>query len=208
MKPLYSILSIGMILSLSSCVQPGKKTDEGQIRGREYTSKEIGWTMTIPEGWNAIDLENTQESAQRGKKVIEKSINMEIDDSRVKNLISFQKNELSIFQSSSEPFKLEYEGEWEVNSNAMKVLLYNAYENRGRTDSSATTIEKIDGLDFHVYSFTLYSPKGDAIMTQIIYRRLINGLSLNVSINYINENEKDKNEMLKAFRASRFTQRS
>jgi len=204
MNGLFFTLFIGITLSISSCGQTAKKIGEGEIRENEYTSKEIGWTIEIPQDWEVTDLEKAEKSAKRGEKAIEETIDAKVDYSGLKHLIRYQFN---IFQSTSEPFKLEYEGEWEENDGLLKTILYETYKNQGiKTDSSATTIEKIDGLDFRTYSFTIYSPKGEVILKQIIYGRFINGFSFGANINY--NNEKDKNEMLKAFRKSRFTHRN
>ena len=206
MKKIFFTLTIGTTLAISSCTETTKKTDEGEIHEQEYISRELGWIMEIPKGWEVSDLEKTKESNERGAKALEETLDMEVDDSAVKNLITFQKNPFNIFHSSSEPFKLEYEGEWEENDSLLKIIVYDTYKNQGiKADSSATTIEKIDGLDFRTYSFTIYSPKGDLIMKQIIYSRLIDGFSFTVSVNY--NNEKDKGEMLQAFRKSKFNKR-
>ena len=97
MKSLFLILTAGIALYLSSCSQPVKKTGEGQIQGQEYTSKEIGWTITIPKGWDITDVEKANESTKRGVKAIEETINAKVDYSGYKNLISFQKNPFNIF---------------------------------------------------------------------------------------------------------------
>lgn len=206
MKKLFFFLTIGAALFLSSCGPEAKKTDEGEIREQEFTSKELGWSMEIPEGWEIIDLKKTKESSERGSKAIEESTDTEVDYSNVRNLITFQKNDFNIFQSSSEPFKLEYEGEWEENTSDLKELIYETYKNRGmKADSTATTIEKIDGLEFYKYSFIIYGPKGETILNQLIYSRLINGFAFSANINY--NNEKDKNEMLSVFKKSKFNKR-
>ena len=36
--------------------------------------------------------------------------------------------------------------------------------------------EKIDGIDFQMFTITLYSPNGEVILNQIYYSSLINGL--------------------------------
>jgi hypothetical protein len=127
----------------------------------------------------------------------------EIDYSGLKNLISLQKDLFNIFQSTSEPFKVEYEGEWEENSAALKEIIYLTYLDQGiKADSSATTTEVIDGLEFQKYSFTIYSPNGKLILGQIMYSRLINGFDFGVNINY--NNDKYRDELLMAFRNSKF----
>lgn len=203
-KIIFTIIT-GISLSLTSCgqVDPNKNIDEGKIEDNIYTSQEIGWTLEIPKGWTVIDKAITKETNEKGLKAIEETIDEKVDYSSLKNLISFQKNKFNIFQSSSEPFKLEYEGEWEENNANLKDIIFSTYENQGiKVDSSATKIVTIDGLDFQSYSFTIFSPKGDVILRQIMFSRLINGFDFGVNINF--NNEKDKNELLKVFMNSKF----
>jgi len=203
-KILFTVIA-GISLSLTSCgqVDPNKNIDEGKVEGSFYTSQEIGWTIEIPEGWTVVDMEKTKETEEKARKAVEETMDGEIDLSAFKKLISFQKDQFNCLQSSSEPFKLEYEGEWEENNAALKEIIYTTFLNQGvKSDSSATTIEKIDGLEFQKYSFTIYSPKGEVILKQIMFSRLINGFDFCVNINYTND--KDRDELLKVFRNSKF----
>lgn len=129
-----------------------------------------------------------------------------VDFTGLKNLLSLQKDKFNVFQSTSEPFDVEYEGQWEETNAAVKSIIYSTYEDQGiKADSSITTIEKIDGLDFYKYSFTIYSPDGEIILNQIMYGRLINGFDFGVNINY--NNNKDRDELLKVFKNSKFKRR-
>jgi hypothetical protein len=203
-KILFTIvLSISLALATRGQVDPNKNIDEGKIEGNTYTSNEIGWKMEIPKGWAVIEKEKTKENNEKGLKALQETMDAEIDYSGLKNLISLQKDLFNIFQSTSEPFKVEYEGEWEENSAALKEIIYLTYLDQGiKADSSATTTEVIDGLEFQKYSFTIYSPKGKFILSQIMYSRLINGFDFGVNINY--NNDKYRDELLMAFRNSKF----
>jgi hypothetical protein len=197
------VLSISLALASSGQVDPNKNIDEGKIEGNTYTSNEIGWKMEIPTGWAVVEKEKTKENNEKGLKALQETMDAEIDYSGLKNLISIQKDLFNIFQSTSEPFKVEYEGEWEENSAALKEIIYLTYLDQGiKADSSATTTEVIDGLEFQKYSFTIYSPKGKFILGQIMYSRLINGFDFGVNINY--NNDKYRDELLMAFRNSKF----
>lgn len=205
MNRIFYTLTIGAIITLTSCrqIDPNKNVDEGQVQGNLYTSNEIGWTIEIPKGWTIVDKEMTKEQTEKGVKAIEETLDGDIDFSRLKNLISFKKNLFNIFQSTSEPFELQYEGEWEENNTKLKKILYLTYQNQGiEADSTSTEIENIDGLEFQKYVFTIYSPKGEAILRQMMYSRLINGLDFGVAIIY--NNDKDRDELLKVFRNSKF----
>lgn len=205
MKKTLLIIVLGLTASWTSIgqVDPNKNIDEGKVEGNIYTSQEIGWTIEIPTGWTVMEKAKMKEMNEKGQKALEETIEGTIDYSGLKNLIAFQKNAFNIFQSSSEPFELEYEGEWEENNAAVKDLIYEAYLNQGiKVDSTATKIETIDGLDFHTYTFTIYDPKGNVILKQRMFSRLINGFDFGVNINY--NNFRDGTELLNLFRKSKF----
>ncbi|TRX62167.1 hypothetical protein FNH22_02270 [Fulvivirga sp. M361] len=190
---------------VASCGQGGQSAqiDEGQVEGAVYSSEEIGWTMEIPKGWDVIAKDKLEAITERGMDAVEEAMDEEFDYSGLKYLISFQKNQFNIFQSTSEPFKLEYEGEWEDNNAALKEIIYATFVDQGiSADSTSTTVEIIDGLEFQTYSFTIYGPNGDVILNQIMYSRFINGFDFGVNLNY--NNEKDKEEMMAVWKNSKF----
>ena len=199
------ILGLIVILLLGSCgsSDPNQNVDEGTIENRTYSSEEVGWRIEIPNGWEITEKAKTEAINEQGAEALEEYIEDGIDVSEMKNLIGFQKDQFNSFLSTTEPFELEYEGEWEENNQALKLLIYSVYEQQGLiVDSSITTTETIDGLDFRTYDFTLYTPDGEVLMKQIMYSRLINGLDFGVNINY--NNRGDRVEMLEAFRNSSF----
>ena len=205
MRQIIFTLITGIAVLFASCghVDPNRNIDEGKVEGNIYTSQEIGWTIEIPEGWTVIDKEKIKKTREKGLEAIEETMGEKVNYSGLKNLISFQKDQFNIFQSSSEPFDVGYEGQWEENNAALKEVLYTTYLNQGiKSDSSATTIEKIDGLEFKRYSFTIYSPQGEVILKQILFSRLINGFDFGVNINY--NNDEDRDELLRVFRNSKF----
>lgn len=193
------------ILALTSCKpsDPNKSVEEGKVEGNLYTSEEIGWTMEIPQGWKVIDKEKSEEFQEQGKKALENNTDATVDLNGLKMLISFQKDQFNIFQSTSEPFNQEYEGQWEENNAATKAIIYATYVNMGiQADSTATKTISIDGLDFQSYTFAIRAPEGNVIMTQTMFTRYINGFGFGANINY--NNEKDRDEMFKAFLNSKF----
>ena len=203
MKNILNLVITLTILALLSCGQtdPNKQIDEGNVKGETYISQEIGWTIQIPNGWNVISKDKLEANVDKGRKIIEE-VAGEFDSSGLKHLISFQKNKFNIFQSTSEPFKLEYEGEWEDSNEGVKVLLYDAYTNQGikiDTSSSYTTIDEVDFIVFHII---IYSPKGEVILYQDVYGSYINGFDFGVNLNY--NNDKDKEVLMTVWKNSKF----
>jgi len=205
MHTLYRVLLCTCLLTIPSCgkIDPNKQIDEGKVENNTYSSAEIGWTIKIPAHWEVISRAQNQQQQEVGAAVMEDAVGGEIDLTGFKNLIGFQKNKFNIFQSTSQPFVSEYEGEWEDTNAALKKMMYRAFQQQQiKIDSTATEIVQLDGLDFYTYQFRLFSPKGEVILTQLIYSRLMNGFDFGVTINY--NNEADKNEMMTAWLNSKF----
>ncbi|MBJ2176338.1 hypothetical protein JBL43_18950 [Aureibaculum sp. A20] len=201
----YTKALLIIILLITSCkkVNSNEAVDEGSVNSNVYNSKEIGWTITIPNDWKVTTKQQSQSHTNKGKEILENQIGDNINISGLKNLIGFQKNPFNSFQSTSEPFEIEYPGEWKENNILLKKLMYDTYTDQDmKTDTSATTVVNIDGLDFQTYEFIIYGPDGEEIIKQQMYNRLINGFDFGVNINY--NNEADKKEMLDAWVNSKF----
>ncbi|WP_166963874.1 hypothetical protein [Yeosuana marina] len=197
------ILTILTLIFLTSCrTDPNKQVDEGTVKENIYHSKEIGWTIEIPEGWNVTQREETQERQDRGLKAINEAIGIDYDASGLKQLISFQKDRFHVLQSSSEKFEPEYDGEYEENKELVKEMLYELYASRGIKVDTISSKEKIDNLEFNLFHITVYGPKDNIILHQDLYFRYINGLDFGVNLNYIKE--KEKIELMRVWKNSKF----
>ena len=186
-----------IIFSFVSCkhVDPNKEVDEGEVKGVTYTSKEIGWTMELPRGWEITTKEQLDQNTKKGMELV-KEVAGEIDYSSLKHLISFQKNKFNVFQSTSERYKLSYEGEYEENNQLLKEVIYNTYTGQGIKVDTSSSIKEIDGLDFFTFHIIMYDPKGNIILYQDMYNRHVNGFDFGVNLTYNNETEKKTMEDL------------
>ena len=196
---------MAVISLLISCkeIDPNKQIDEGTIRNQLYFSEEIGWTIEIPENWKVISREQSEAYQEIGLDAMEETVDVEIDVTGLKNLIGFQKNRFNLFQSTSEPYKETYEGEWVEDNATLKKVIYQTYVDQGiKVDSTITKVISIDSLDFHYYELTIYGPDGKELLNQLMISRLINGFDFGVNINY--NNQTDKGVMLNAWRNSKF----
>lgn len=197
-----NIIALTLIVLVSCKTDPNKQVDEGQIKDGRYHSEEIGWTMEIPKGWNVTQRKVSEERTQKGVDAINETTGIDYDASESKQLINFQKDRFHIFQSTSEPFKLKYDGDWEEINEGLKQLLYETYTSRGIKIDTSSSKEKIDNLDFEVFHITMYGPNGKIILYQDMYSKYINGYDFGVNLNYINS--KEKNEMMSVWKNSKF----
>ncbi len=197
------ILIILTFIFLASCkTDPNKQVDEGTVKENIYHSKEIGWTMEIPKGWNITQREVAQEREDKGLKAINEANGIDYDASGLKQLISFQKDRFHIFSSTSEKFELEYDGEYEENKELVKEILYDTYASNGIKVDTISSKEKIDNLEFDLFHITVYGPKGDIILYQDLYCRYKNGFDFGVNLNYLND--KEKTELMRVWKNSKF----
>jgi hypothetical protein len=197
------ILTILTFVLLTSCkTDPNKQVDEGTVNDNMYHSKEIGWTIEIPKGWNVTEREVTKKMEDNGLKAITEVNDIDFDISTLKQLISFKKDRYHVFLSTSEKYELEYDGEYAENKKLVKEILYNTYASKGIKFDTISSKEKIDNLEFDLFRITHYDQKGEVMLYQEFYCRYINGLDFGVNLNYIND--KEKNELMRVWKNSKF----
>ncbi len=199
---IYILTIISLVLFISCKNDPNKQIDEGKVTENIYYSEEIGWTIEIPKGWDVTKRDESQKREDTGLKLINEANGIDYDASGLKQLISFQKDRFHIFQSTSETFELEYDGEYEENKVLVKELLYNTYASNGIKVDTISSTEKIDNLVFDLFKITVYDPKGKILLYQDMYSTFRNGVDFGVNLNYINE--KEKMELMRVWKNSKF----
>jgi len=180
-------------------LDPNKQVDEGSVKGEVYNSPDIGWTITIPTGWTVVSRDQTDANDKKGSEAMKKAYKGEINMSKLKHLISFQKDKFNVFMSTYEPFKDGAEA-YEQNCLAVNNLIYETYTQQGIKSDTSSGKELIHGHYFRTFYATLYAPGGQAVLRQILYSRLINEKDFTVTLNY--NNEKDKEAMMDAWKNS------
>ena len=195
-----------LIFTIQSCglLDSNEKVDEGKVEGEYYISSEIGWTIKIPSGWKIVSKNKMDKNQEKGVKSISETINVEIDDSELNHLISFMKNKGNVFQSTSEPFVSEYDGQYHETIQFMYQVLSESYRNQGIKIQTSTSFTRIDGLKFDIFKIAMYEADGKIYFNQEIYTRLINGYLFSVTLSY--NNSKDKFTMMNAWTNSKFNQ--
>ena len=206
MKINYILILISLVILFVSCEKKNsnKIQKSNVIENQTYTNDKIGWTMKIPVDWEVIEEKKSFERDLDGLKLIESTTGDKYETSEWNNMLAFKKNEQNLFSSTAEKFDTIIHGSWKESNSKLKKIIYNTYLKQGLdADSSITKTEIIDKLRFEYYSFTFYDADKKVILNQICYSNLINGYDLGVNINY--DNERDKEEILRKWRNSKFT---
>lgn len=200
---LFPILLLTLAIACKSEPKdPNKQIDEGTVTGETYTSAELGWTIEIPKGYTVTSKDLVQAQQEKGLKMIEKGAGAQVNTDSLKQLISFTKDKLNNFGSTSQPVHESYPGEYQENSKQLSTIIYQAFASQGIKADTSTGKETIMGLEFNAIYTKIYSRTGDVILNQIMMSRLHKGYDFGININY--NNEEDKEILLKAFRNSKF----
>lgn len=205
MRIKYALLvSCLCFIAISSCKpkDPNKQIDEGKIAGEAYKSDEIGWTMLIPKGWTITSRDQMEANEEKGLKAIEKSTGTAISTKGLKHLIAFQKDKFNSFGTTSQPVKEESDDEYQASVQELYKIIYNTFSQQGIKVDTSSRVETIGGKQFFVFYDRLYSSKGEVILNQLLYSRIINGYDFAVNINY--NSDENKEVLLKAFKSSTF----
>lgn len=199
MKTKFLSLLLCLII-LVACNSSAPK--EEKQRTAHYTSKELGWTIEIPTGYRLISKAKIQVNDQKGKEAIDEVYDGNVNTDSLKHLVSFQKNQLNIFDSTIEPYVEKQVGEYEANNQAIKKLLFDTYRNQKIKIDTLSGKETIQGYRFNAFYIKVYGPSGAVLMHQVMYSTLLKGYDFGVNINY--NNEEDKKVLMDVFKNSKF----
>lgn len=178
------------------------KTKEEEQKLEEYTNAKIGWTITVPKGYQVLSKGRIEANEQRGRVAIGATVKDTAQIEGLQHLINFQKNQFNLFSATIEPFKLSKASDYEQNNQLVKKLVYEAYTNQHIKIDTSSGKEVFGKRSFHAFYIKIYGPNGFVIMNQHTYSALINGYDFGVNINY--NNEVDKKTLLDAFKSSSF----
>jgi hypothetical protein len=199
------VVSLWLLIALTACGQfdPNDSVDEGVIKENTYISREIGWTINIPDGWAVVPKDKRVDTDKQGLEFIKNATDVNLQITELKHLISFKKNRFNVFLSTIEPFGSNDIVEWQENNKALRELILATYNKQG-LKASATDIstETIDGLEFQRYEITIHGPDDNILLSQLSYSRLIKGLDFGISISF--NNPTDKKTMLNSWLNSQF----
>ncbi|MFK7756539.1 MAG: hypothetical protein AB8B53_06360 [Flavobacteriales bacterium] len=188
------ICIIWLFILLSSCSNEVERVEKGYVHSNEV----IGWTIVVPSDWTLTKMEQ-EESSNDSTNVSKQSNSENLDN----YLFSFEKDEFNMFQSSVEPFKEDYNGEWIQNVKGVKQLLCDVYSKEGiKMDTTATISTQLVGKEFLSYETRLYANDGTLKLSQIFYSTLQNNHDFTICLNYNSPDYRE--ELIDILSRSRF----
>lgn len=179
----------------------------GNVQAQEkkvLTFKELGWTITIPDGYAVLDSAKQAATNQKGEKILEKSTGLEIDASATRTLVSINNGPLSYLSATITPYDESEDGDYNEVSQQVNDILYQSMSEqvKGAPVDSATTEVVYGSLSFR--KFTLKIKLNDQLtMVMVMLSRLHKGFDFGIS--YIYTDEKGRLALEGMLQKSEFT---
>ena len=169
-----------------------------------YHVDEIGWTTTIPDGWEIVTQQEMGKLKKKGADAIEEAFETEIDYSDVQDLLSVKKDKINSFMSNMQKMNDTRDGNFDERVKTMYDAIRYSYQSKNVQMEEAVGAIRIDGIMFDRLEIKILSPdKNKTILNQEIFIALINGYDVTMIINY--NNEKDKDDLLEMVIGSKFS---
>ncbi|MFC4818493.1 MULTISPECIES: hypothetical protein [unclassified Flavobacterium] len=169
---------------------------------REIFNKDLNWTISIPEGFEAMSEEEKARIEQKGKDALESTTGVTIT-AQVKSLFVFKNDKAHYFEANYQSFDPSQEGDYIESCKAVNDVMYNTFKSQmpGAKITKKESTEKIDGLDFHTFAVEVELPN-NMTMKIIMFNRLFGNKDLSVNMIYIDESK--GKQMMDSFRKSKF----
>jgi hypothetical protein len=167
-----------------------------------FTSKEIGWTIAIPAGFQLLSKSRVTANEEKGRAALGGKDQQTTETSSLQHLVNFQKNQFNLFYTTIEPFEAKNKGAYTANVQLVKKMVFDAYNNQHIKIDTASGKEIFGKQSFHAFYIKIYGPNGQLLMNQHLYSALIKGYEFSVNINY--NNEDDHRILIDHFKSSSF----
>jgi hypothetical protein len=116
----YLLSLVLFVFLFQGCFDTPFKKDEkelskdSKISDTHFISDKIGWGIRLPgKDWEVIIPKETRGLNAKTRQDIEKALGVEIDDAKVRELISFRKDALNNFVAMIEPYRFTTDSEYE-----------------------------------------------------------------------------------------------
>ena len=149
------------------------------------TIEQFGWTITIPKNFRLLDDNEWGEIEKKGEAAIEKTFDAELIN-EAKTIFAYKNGQLNTLESNWQPFDMEIDGDYISSCYEVNGMVFQTMEAQipnVKIDSSSS-IQKIDGLDFHRFDMKIDLPNGIK-MTTVGLNRLFGKKDLTINITYV-----------------------
>lgn len=162
-----------------------------QEKGKPYYFKQVGWSINLPSAFKILDSTAEAVVNEKGKKVIESTLDTEVDFSSTVTLFSATLDVYNYLNATITPYNPAVDGDWNEISELIKQTVVEAFAQNMKDvslDSSSSKVS-IDGLAFDKFEVTARIDR-KVIFTTVILSKLYNGYDFGISYLYMDDKTK------------------
>ena len=168
-----------------------------QQNQKNYSFKQIGWTIELPADFLVIDSVENTTRMERGVKAMEDANNIKADITETITLIGATKNKYNYFNATIEPFHSKGNISWQSSNQQLKELLYNTFAEKMKDGivDTASSKQIIDGISFDKFRVTV-TVNDKVLFNSFLLTKLYKGYDLGISYLYLDERTKEQIELM------------
>jgi len=170
-------------LGLVGCLLLYLNRVSAQLTEKHYL-KEIGWTVTLPQGFRELSIPANTAINARGQKAMEKKTGKKMEVSGTRTLLSARKDRFHFFNCTITPFDVKKDGNWNKNIAGVKRIVYETLKQQmpGAKFDSVSVKTTIDGLAFDKFTINMFNK--NMHVTSLFYTKLYKGYDVGITFMY------------------------
>ena len=169
-----------------------------------HNFQEFGWSITIPDGFEAVNEAEWAKIEDRCVQAIEDAHGEELIN-QTTTLFAYRNSQFNVFESNYQPFDESIDGNWVNSCKEVNAIVFETFEKQMPNIplDSASSVETIAGREFQTFMVKIDLPNGIQLKS-LMFSTLFPNLKkeLTVSITSVDDTQFEK--MLRAFRTSKF----
>ena len=165
-------------------------------------NKDFNWTITIPEEFASVSPGDWAKLQNRGAEAIENTYGEKVEN-QATTIFVFKSGDYNYLESNYQSFDPAQDGDYRESCKGVNEIVYETFKSQipAAKIDSASSVERIGGLDFHTFKIVLDLPNGTKIHSYM-YNRLFGKRDFSLNITYVDENAGGK--MREAWFGSKF----
>jgi hypothetical protein len=169
-----------------------------------YRNDNIGWSISIPNGWEIVDAKKLREGDEKGGEILSNEEDKESHEHKLEYMVAFQKDKdkRTMFTSVLEEYQESYKGEYAATFKDVINNVYNAYTMQEINVDTSSGMDTIAGIAFYIFNTAVYDKHFMYVQDRSMYSAAYKGYDVSFNMTY--HDKKDFATMLKALNESKF----
>ena len=171
---------------------------------KHYSSEKLGWKITLPgKSWKVITPQPNEASSEKTKQLVEEFLNMKIDGSRVQEVVTIRKNDLSSLVSVIETYEHPSDNGYEQLLTEQHKKLKEDFKSKKIPAEYAIGATRIGGVMLDWYNIKTYNEPNKLPRQHRIFSCIRNNYIFSMVIS--SDNEADFTTLEDVALSSKFT---